>query len=144
MAATLLELLPPCDAWEMLAACVAAAWAGTPLEVSEVVTRLRISVTRIVPRMASPRLAGRVVPYRLGDAGGLAVGEFGGAVHRVGAGRPEHEPDPGAGEDDVPLLGAEAERRHLRSPQAEAHGADNTAQYDGQLGPAGIEQPATD
>jgi hypothetical protein len=47
---------PPC-AWPIWVASARARTAGTPWASSDVVTRERSPVTRMVPRMARPRLA---------------------------------------------------------------------------------------
>ena len=88
--------------------------------------------------------AGRVVADRLGDAGGLAVGAPAGPVDGVGAGRPEHEAHAGAGQDDVPLLRAEAELGDLPRPQEEPDGAEHAADHDRALGPDAVEHPSAD
>ena len=67
----MLPLLPPWD-WEMVVASTEARRCGTPRATNDVMSSERNWDTRIVPRIARPRLAG-VATDGLGYSGGLPV-----------------------------------------------------------------------
>ena len=96
-----------CDRSEALAS---AAWRGIPSPISESVSRDVHHGHEHIAEDGDTQRRG-VVADGLGDAGGLAVGEPRRAVDRVGAGRPEHEPEPGPGRTMNQHLAAEVERR---------------------------------